>query len=439
MAGNKVDKKASICRKPRVFPEDSRVARKPERAATSEVCPLYGWSSEIRPIPFPPRGTEHQLLQWAVDLAGDCLPPEFLRQVRRIVIAKAPSRVHDIGGWADIEKFNRLHRGMVVNVALGLWTVVIVIELKRKGPVYYHPIDLSMSGLTLEHEKAAVLRETIAEVREHPTYRLRQDYERHYLVVGQTPPNAGLGSSASLGVALAKAAMVMDDVSHETYDVAMAALIVESQRLDLLTGNQDHGAAAFGGIQAIEIEQEAFPHFSQVTLSPELWMRRRIEAGTTLVYPGVAGRSVSSSRRHEDVIDGIDQGDEAIIGSIREIVAIADQAKECLLNGDWEKYCQLYGQNGKCQMSLCDAMVTEEALQIIQLAEEHGAYAKPNGAGGVIGIVAPKGATQTMAIKKKLEEFLPSIPGAMLLPMVIDDEGVAALSYDAAEIAFCVG
>jgi D-glycero-alpha-D-manno-heptose-7-phosphate kinase len=348
--------------------------------------------------------------------------------------------VHDIGGWTDIRKFNRLHRGMVVNVALGLWTVAIVVELKRKGPVYYHPIDLSLSGLTLEHEQAAVLRETIAEVQEHPTCNPSQGHETHYLVVGQTPPNAGLGSSASLGVALAKAVMVLNGVEHGTYDVAMAALIVESERLKRLTGNQDHGAAAFGGIQAIEIEKGTFPHFSPVTLNPELGMRRRIEAGTTLVYPGVAGRSVSSSRRHEDVIEGIDQGDEAIIGSIREIVAIADQVKKCLILGDWELYCELYGQNGRCQMSLCDAMVTEEALQIIQLAEECGAHARPNGAGGVIGIVAPKGAAQTKVIRKKLErELLPSIPGAMMLPMVIDDEGAAALSFDAEEVAFCVG
>jgi D-glycero-alpha-D-manno-heptose-7-phosphate kinase len=380
------------------------------------------------------------LLQWAVDLANDYLPHDFLGDVRRIVIAKAASRVHDIGGWGDIAKFNRLHRGMVVNVALGLWTVVIAIELKRKGPVYYHPIDLSLSGLTLNHEKAAVLRETIAEVREHPTFRPSQGYEMHYLVVGQTPPNAGLGSSASLGVALAKAAMVMYGVEHETYDVAMAALIVESERLDLLTGNQDHAAAAFGGIQAIEIEKGAFPHFRQVALDPGLRMRRQIEAGTTLVYPGAAGRSVSSSRRHEDVIEGIDRGDEAVIGSIMDIVAIADQAKECLMQGNWEGYCQLYGQNGQCQLSLCDAMVTEEALQIIQLAEKLGAFARPNGAGGTIGVVAPKGAAQTIAIRQKLErELLPSIPGAMLLPMVIDDEGVAALSYDAEEVAFCVG
>jgi len=425
-------------RESRVFLEDCRFAIKSD-STTMEECPMQDWPQEIRFIPYPPRGTPDELLQWAVGLIGPYLPTSSLEDVRRIVIAKAPSRMHDIGGWGDIEMFNRLHHGMVVNVALGLWTAVVVVELNQEGPTFYHPLDLEMSGLSLEDEEAAVLRETIAEVEERLHLDSQKQYETHYFAVGQAPPNSGLGSSACLGVALAKAVMEIKGLTHKKYEVAMIALIVESVRLGLLTGNQDHGASGYGGILAIEIRKGGFPHFTPVALGLSDGIKRQMEDGTLLVYPGAAGRPVRSSRRHEDVVQSIKQGDEGVIGAIQRIVTTAEQAKQALLAGDWQTYCKLYGENGRCQLSLCDGMVTEEALDIMRFVEDKGAYAKPSGAGGAIGIVVPQGSERAAAIRDRLErEVLSGIPGAMFLPVKVDYEGVSSLSFDSGQVAACL-
>src|SRR5262249_58735024 len=142
----------------------------------------------------------------------------------------------------------------------------------------------------------------------------------------EAPPASGLGSSAALGVAAIAALCAYQRRHWLPHEVARESQLVEVQELKLECGVQDQLAAAYGGVNFMEVEYpnaRVFP----LPLSPSL--RCELEDRFVLVY---TGKSHFSSGMHQKVISEADRHQDDFASLARAAVA----GKEALLAGDLE-------------------------------------------------------------------------------------------------------
>jgi D-glycero-alpha-D-manno-heptose-7-phosphate kinase len=198
----------------------------------------------------------------------------------------------------------------------------------------------------------------------------------------EMPPGASTGTSGAVCVAVVGALRHLAGGAIDPAAVATAAHRVETDLLGQQSGVQDQHAAAFGGINYIEIA--GYPT-ARVTplMAPDAWLRE-LEARLVLVY---LGRNHSSSAVHEAVIrdaTGIGPSHPAL-EAMRHAAAAA---RDAVLAVDLAALGAAMRGNTDAQRRLHPALVGGDAERVIGLAREHGALGwKVNGAGGEGGSV----------------------------------------------------
>jgi D-glycero-alpha-D-manno-heptose-7-phosphate kinase len=211
------------------------------------------------------------------------------------------------------------------------------------------------------------------------------------------PPGSGVGTSASVGVALVAALRAHSGLAIDQHDVA-----VEAHRLETSTGMQsgvqDHAAAAFGGVSLIEVD---YPGFS---------VRRVPVAETTLGLLGSRlqtvyfGRPHQSSAIHSAVIRRLENSDpEPLLRPIRELAADGAAA---LAAGDVGSYMRILIASVEAQRALDGELVSSDADRIVRWCAELGAGAKVNGAGGDGGsltVLLPEGADAAAELLRRID------------------------------------
>ncbi len=282
------------------------------------------------------------------------------------VVATAPVRVADCGGWTDTWFAGG---GVVCNVAVGPGVTV------RVTP------DAS-NTLTLDG--------TCAELAEHPLIAaaLRQaNGPLHVDVVAHAPPGSGAGTSAALTVALLAA---LDALAGSTTqagfgtragrtpaELAAAAHAVETVDLGLQSGVQDQLAAAHGGASLVAID--AYPAASVRRLAVPTAAWTALGQRLVTVY---LGRPHQSSAVHEQVIADLETGTGAqrLLQTLRDAARAAAAALE---SGDLVGYGAALTANTAAQAALHPLLVSDDAHRMIAAARSLGALGwKVNGAGG---------------------------------------------------------
>jgi D-glycero-alpha-D-manno-heptose-7-phosphate kinase len=285
--------------------------------------------------------------------------------------ARTPVRFGDLGGWTDIRI---VERGHVLNLAATLYTCVAVeaggtsgIRLSSQDTeeeVHAPTLaDLDYDG-TLDLLKAALCRSGI------------QDSVR-ITVRSDAPPASGLGSSAAVGVAAVAALAALAGRPLLPYQTAREAQALEVEELRLECGVQDQLAAAYGGINAMEVrypEASVFP----VPVAPETLLE--LEDRLLLVY---TGRSRFSSAMHEKVIAAFRSGLPDTVAAFDTLAACALAGTEALLRGDLDAFAEAINANWAAQKRLHPDITNSDVETLAERAGEAGAQAfKLNGAGG---------------------------------------------------------
>jgi D-glycero-alpha-D-manno-heptose-7-phosphate kinase len=324
--------------------------------------------------------------------------------------ARAPVRFCDLGGWTDIRI---IPRGYVLNLAATLYTHATVevgsghgvLLCSRDTGEQVHArtaTDLYYDG-KLDLLKAALRRGG-------PSTNVRIS------VRSDAPPGSGLGSSAAVGVTVVAALAAASDHALLPYEIAREAQSLEGEELGLECGVQDQIAAAYGGINAMEVH---YPEASVFPLSLPEATRLELEERLLLVY---TGRSRFSSAMHEKVITAYQAGQAATIAAFEVLEACAVRGKEALLRGDLAAFAAAVNDNWTAQQELHPDITTPEVEALAARMRATGAEAfKLNGAGA--------GGTATLlcdperrtALVKVIEEI-----GMRVLPTKIDATGVCA-------------
>jgi D-glycero-alpha-D-manno-heptose-7-phosphate kinase len=361
------------------------------------------------------------------------------------VIVRAPVRVLDAGGWTDTW-FARY--GSVCHLAVGPGAEVVA---RRRPP---------------EQHEVATVQLHLPSFGDHYRFALDQPPGRHPMLEAAlrrwappecqlevslsspVPPGSGLGTSASVVVALISALQSLSGSQAGPGQVARSAHEVETVDLGLQSGVQDQVAAAFGGanfvticpyprfeVRPLEVKPGTWADLCRRVLTVYLGERHDSSAIHTSVIErltgsGAIGTADAEARKEGGKGAGRGLGDSGIAGAdelMAPLRAAAGQAATALANGDLDAYGEAMISNTEAQAALHPGLVSPMARQVIDIARQYGAAGwKVNGAGGFGGTVSLLGPDEP----DELRNALTTVSSLTLLELQPCPEGVRVVDED---------
>jgi D-glycero-alpha-D-manno-heptose-7-phosphate kinase len=298
----------------------------------------------------------------------------------RTIVATAPLRICDCGGWTDTWFAGY---GSVFHVAIepGVRVRIDVTPVLGTPP----PVMLDVASFG---DRYALQPGTQPWVK-HPLIEAAIDAvgvppraEVSIAIESAVPPGASTGTSAAVCVALIGALQAAAGIRSDPDAIALAAHSVETRRLGQQSGVQDQLAAAHGGINFVDVFD--YPRARVHALGVSHDTRTALERQMFLVF---LGRTHQSSAVHEAVVrDVSDVGPEHPV--IVDLRRAAVRARDGVLAGDLGALGEAMRANTDAQRRLHPSLVGSDAARVIAIAEAHGAFGwKVNGAGGEGGSV----------------------------------------------------
>jgi D-glycero-alpha-D-manno-heptose-7-phosphate kinase len=193
----------------------------------------------------------------------------------------------------------------------------------------------------------------------------------------EAPPGSGLGTSAAMGVALIG---VLNRVAgvHQTPDqIAETAVALETEELQILSGKQDHYAAALGGVQFMTFRG---PHVQSVAMPLDPSLLADLQRQIVLVY---TGKSRLSSDLHRHVVQRFESNDPTLLSLFEGLTRIALDVRDALLKGQIDEVGKLVHENWNHQKQLYSGISNPDIEQLCAIGIRAGAIGvKACGAGG---------------------------------------------------------
>jgi len=325
------------------------------------------------------------------------------------VLVQAPVRVLDAGGWTDTWFAGE---GSVCHLAVNDGTEVVALCSDQAGATQVGTVDLRVPSFRDRYR--FTLDETPGR---HPLLEaaLRRwapsACHLQVTVTSAVPPGSGLGTSASVVVALIAALQTLSGKSLDPAAVARDAHEIETIDVGLQSGVQDQIAAAYGGSNLITIDPYPNVDVRALDVPPPTWdaLSRRL----VTVYLGVPHLS---SAVHDAVITRLTSGGGASL--LAPLRAAAHDAAAALVEGDLEAFGRAMIANTEAQAALHPSLVNPLARKVFATAERFGAAGwKVNGAGGSITLIGPEDPSP-------LARALESVAPLSLLPLLPARRGV---------------
>ena len=294
----------------------------------------------------------------------------------RLIHARAPLRVNDIGGWTDTW-FAR--EGWVLNMAV-VPPVEVQLKVfenreKRKRRVLLHTENYGESFWVNPDRPAAsphpFLQRIIARL--PPPDHLKLEVN----LFSPVPAGISTGTSAAVCVALLGALSFLRQGRAVLKDIVSLAHRVETEDLKQQSGVQDQICAAYGGVCFIHMHRYPQARVEKMALEPHVW--EELDRRLCLIY---LGRPHLSSSIHERVIARLERGGAGwkTLERLKQLPALA---KTALLDADLESLGAIMVENTDCQRALYRELVSPRADAIAALAKKYRASGwKVNGAGG---------------------------------------------------------
>lgn len=294
----------------------------------------------------------------------------------KLIHARAPLRVNDIGGWTDTW-FAR--EGWVLNMAVAPPVEVQVKVLenreRRKKRVLLHTENYGESFWVDPDRPASsphpFLQHIIARLRPPDGLKIEVN------LFSPVPAGISTGTSAAVCVALLGALSYLNRGEVVLKDIISLAHRVETEDLKQQSGIQDQVCAAYGGVCFIHMPRYPESRVEKMALEPRIWSE--IDRRLCLIY---LGRPHLSSAMHERVIARLQKGGPEW-RTLERMKRLPVRAKAALLDGDLEAFGKIMAENTECQRELCSELVSPGAEAVASVAKRYKASGwKVNGAGG---------------------------------------------------------
>jgi D-glycero-alpha-D-manno-heptose-7-phosphate kinase len=309
-------------------------------------------------------------------------------------------RIDFAGGWTDVALFTQEQSGAVVNAAVNIYSYAtaeksmpsneVKDQLRETGTGEYNSnsieaeADNSIKIYSADfdtYEEAAEIKELEyngnVDLAKAAIKRMNVDFGLEIITRSNAPAGSGLGSSASMGVALVGALARLADSILLPYEYAEIASSIERQELGILGGKQDQYASAIGGVNFMEFLGEEV-RLSKLPLPPDTLYE--LEKNLVLCY---TGKSRLSSNIHQNVVDAYLASHKETLDALRNLRQIAIEMKNALLKGDLLYFSNLLNDNWHNQKKLHSSVTDSRIDSLFDLALSNGAIGgKACGAGG---------------------------------------------------------
>lgn len=288
--------------------------------------------------------------------------------------SSAPTRVCDNGGWTDTWF---AEYGRVFSIAVEPRAQVQIMVFPRKMMRQQIIIAAENYGDTYGRDlgtpwqKHPLIEAAIEQIGVPDEYAISVHLD------SDAPPGASLGTSAAMTVALIGALDCLTPGRLSAHEIALQAQQVETVRLGWQCGIQDQIAAAYGGINLIDMFQ--YPHAAVSPIQADEAISWELQNRLLVVY---MGQPHKSSEVHEKVIAHLEDAgpQEPRLEYLRQT---AVPARDALLAGDFAALGRSFSANTEGQRRLHPDLISPLADQIIAIAREYQALGwKVNGAGG---------------------------------------------------------
>lgn len=288
----------------------------------------------------------------------------------RIITARAPVRVCDVGGWSDTWFAKS---GFVCSVAIDRY-VNINIHIQPASQTSYVFDIRNYNQICSLAEVADAHPLLAAALREIP---IPDGYAYSITIEAEMPPGSSTGTSASVSVALLAALAACNNESLSAAQLAQRAHRLETIHLNQQSGVQDQIGAAFGGANFITISR--YPETDVEQIDVDAAFVTAFNQQHTLYYYGKPHRS---SDIHQQVIARITR-EQSSVQALEPLRNAAITAAQALRTGDLHGFATTLIHNTDAQTQLHPDLVNDTARHIIAIAQRHGAWGwKVNGAGG---------------------------------------------------------
>ncbi len=327
--------------------------------------------------------------------------------MKDVIFSRAPVRICDIGGWTDTWFYPK---GAVFNICIDLYSYIRIV------PNYLNCINIISENLNLRAEIQDLHEITYdgnLDLLKAAVKRMNIEKGIDIYIRTEAPPGCGTGTSASVAVALIAALARFSRKNLVQREIAKLAHELEIEELKLESGVQDQYAAAFGGINFMEIDYPSVKA-SQIKLDDKKICR--LERQLILVYLS----SRSSNEMHKAVITNYKNNDATTVNSLEQIKDCAYEMKDAINSENLGLMGKIMNKNWKAQKNLHPSMVNPIIKKIEKLAENHGAIGfKLNGAGGGGSATILAGIGSEYELKRKLYK-----EGFQILPIKLNLKGV---------------
>ena len=295
-----------------------------------------------------------------------------------MIISRTPLRMSFTGGGSDISSFYRKNGGAVISTAIDKYVYVTVNKKFDNGiRVAYSKNEEVSSVSKIEHRLVRTSLEYLG---------IEGGVE--ITTIADIPSNGtGLGSSSSFTVGLLHALNAFSGRYVSCEQLGAVSSYIEIERCGEPIGKQDQYAAAFGGFNLIEFNQD-----DSVVVSPIICQHKtlkKIEQNLLVFYTGLTRSASDLLQRQTNEMEG-NKKKQAIM---KRMVQLTYHLASELQKNNTEAFGEILHESWMQKKSMIDGISNSEIDNWYKLARCAGALGGKilgAGAGGFLLIYAHK-------------------------------------------------
>lgn len=286
-----------------------------------------------------------------------------------MIITRTPFRISFFGGGTDYPQWFQNHGGSVLSTTIDKYCYITCRQLP---PFFEHKHRIVYSKI-----------ESVKTVQEisHPSVRAclnyiggDQGYEIHH--DGDLPARSGLGSSSSFTVGLLNALYGINGKMSSKEFLAKDAIYVEQELIGENVGSQDQIAAAFGGLNKIQLNRSGNFNVNPVILNGS--RRDELNQHLMLFFTGLSRIASTVADAQIKNIENRHRELSIMYSMVDQAISILQDSTESILS-----FGRLLHESWMLKRTLSEKISTTEIDEIYQSAINAGAVGgKLLGAGG---------------------------------------------------------
>ena len=283
-----------------------------------------------------------------------------------MIITRTPFRMSFFGGGTDMASFYEAHGGAVLSTTFDKYCYVNIRHLPRffdyRTHLTYSKTECVNSVDEIQHP---LIREAM---------RLLDIREIRLMYDADLPARTGLGTSSSFAVGLLNAFYALKGKRVDSKRLADEAIYLERVLCKEAGGIQDQIAAAYGGLNRIDMDRNGY-RVSPVVLSKQ--RKNELNESLMLFFTGF-------TRFSSDIQQKTEAGMDEKIAQLLEMKQLVDDAESILISKvDLREFGRLMDYSWKLKRGLSDGISTGAIDDVYAAAMKAGACGgKLLGAGG---------------------------------------------------------